>query len=75
MYRYDNTGLRSAMSATWPALDKSLLKCRPTHQPHPSWGRRRVLLDTEVSEFSGSSKPLDYALDPKSWQRTRINEW
>lgn len=35
--RYDETGLRSAMSATHEAMNESIAKYLPTHLPGPAW--------------------------------------
>mmetsp|Transcript_5614 Transcript_5614/g.7920 ORF Transcript_5614/g.7920 Transcript_5614/m.7920 type:complete len:208 (+) Transcript_5614:42-665(+) len=35
--KYDPTGLRSAMSASWEAMDKSLESYRPLHLPAAEW--------------------------------------
>jgi len=47
--RYDPSGLRSAMTANWPALQKSLKAARPTQLNLPSW-QRHPSPDTESIE-------------------------
>ncbi len=39
VFRYDGSGSRSAMTANWPALQRSLAAARPTQLPAPVWAR------------------------------------
>lgn len=54
--RYDPTGLRSTMSATWPELNKAIIiNAEPNHLPSPEWYN-----DIEAIEKECERKGIPY---------------
>jgi hypothetical protein len=50
VFRYDPSGLRSAMTSNWTSLRKSLVANRPDHLPVPVWEKRPVPSDAQAKK-------------------------
>lgn len=77
--RYDPSGLRSTMSANWPALQRSLALARPNHQPTASWEKdpspeeKATMARFEKQGYSQMGVPRDRRA--KGWAYTHNKEW
>lgn len=48
---YDPSGLRSTMSANWPALDAAVQKyAKPNHLPSPEWINSLAAIEAEAEK-------------------------
>ncbi len=54
VFRYDPSGARSAMTANWPALQRSLAAARPSQLPGPVWERHPTGESLAVQEKLGA---------------------
>lgn len=76
--RYDPSGLRSAMTTNWAALQKGLAAARPTHNVTPFWAKPGGY-DAEVGAklaAQGLATPgLPKARRLKGWEASHAAEW
>jgi hypothetical protein len=74
---YDKTGLRTAMTTSVAAMNASLGKCRPDHQPTPAWALDAATVAwMEKMAAAGQVVPGKPKFKTISrWQTAQINDW
>lgn len=77
--RYDPTGLRTAMTANWAALNASLKATRANHLPTPRWQKFATAEDNAALGRLVASGVQPHGLPEakriSKWQHTQANEW
>lgn len=79
--RYDPAGLRTAMTANWPATERALTRVRETHAPTPSWAKDSEATKAWLAARKASGAPIEGMLGvpvPRRitpWTHTRSTLW